>query len=286
MTNDDHPLVRRYRKFLEWDIVRQPRSTRLADRVLSPVLGKSFVVYARKPGTLGAGSRPGRGGGMTTVPDLPGVLSADEIVATAGHLASLQTPSGLIPWFPGGHSDPWNHVESAMALDIAGLHDEAERAYGWLAEHQRADGSWHNYYWPDGTIDEDKLDTNVCAYVATGRVAPLAAHLGAGVPGRPLADGRASARLRAASAPSRWLGVVGHGSRRHPHWDYALLTGTSSIQHALRCGAALAEVVGEPHPEWIAAADVMQRAIVNDRTRSSRRRAGRWTGTTRCSPGR
>ncbi len=48
VSNDDHPLVRRYRRFLEWDIVTQPRSTRLAERVLSPVLGKSLVLYARK----------------------------------------------------------------------------------------------------------------------------------------------------------------------------------------------------------------------------------------------
>ena len=43
--NDDHPLVRRYRQFLEWDITRRPRSTRVAERVLSPVLGKSLVLY-------------------------------------------------------------------------------------------------------------------------------------------------------------------------------------------------------------------------------------------------
>ena len=42
---DDHPLVRRYRRFLEWDIIRQPRSTRIAERVLSPLLGKSLVLY-------------------------------------------------------------------------------------------------------------------------------------------------------------------------------------------------------------------------------------------------
>ena len=42
---EDHPLVRRYRTFLEWDIVRQPRTVRLADRLLSPALGKSLVVY-------------------------------------------------------------------------------------------------------------------------------------------------------------------------------------------------------------------------------------------------
>ena len=42
--NDDHPAVAAYRRFLEWDIIEQPRSTRIAERVLSPVLGKSFVV--------------------------------------------------------------------------------------------------------------------------------------------------------------------------------------------------------------------------------------------------
>jgi hypothetical protein len=47
--DEHHPLVRRYRRFLEWDIVAQPRSTRLADRVLSPVLGKSLVLYGVKP---------------------------------------------------------------------------------------------------------------------------------------------------------------------------------------------------------------------------------------------
>ena len=47
--NDDHPLVSRYRRFLEWDIISAPRATRLADTVLNPVLGKSFVVYASKP---------------------------------------------------------------------------------------------------------------------------------------------------------------------------------------------------------------------------------------------
>jgi SAM-dependent methyltransferase len=43
--DEDHPLVRRYRRFLEWDIVRRPRSTRLAERLLAPLLGKSLVLY-------------------------------------------------------------------------------------------------------------------------------------------------------------------------------------------------------------------------------------------------
>jgi SAM-dependent methyltransferase len=47
-SNNDHPLVTRYRRFLEWDIMTAPRSTRIAERVLSPVLGKSLIVYSRK----------------------------------------------------------------------------------------------------------------------------------------------------------------------------------------------------------------------------------------------
>lgn len=46
--NNDHPMVSRYRRFLEWDIMTAPRSTRFAERVLSPVLGKSLIVYSRK----------------------------------------------------------------------------------------------------------------------------------------------------------------------------------------------------------------------------------------------
>jgi SAM-dependent methyltransferase len=48
VNDDDHVLVRRYRRFLEWDIVKRPRSTRVAERVLSPVLGKSLVLYGVK----------------------------------------------------------------------------------------------------------------------------------------------------------------------------------------------------------------------------------------------
>jgi SAM-dependent methyltransferase len=47
--NEEHPAVVRYRRLLEWDIVKGPAVTRVADRVLNPVLGKSLVLYATKP---------------------------------------------------------------------------------------------------------------------------------------------------------------------------------------------------------------------------------------------
>ena len=47
-TDDDNALVNSYRRFLEWDIIEQPTTIRLADRVLSPAIGKSIVFYGRK----------------------------------------------------------------------------------------------------------------------------------------------------------------------------------------------------------------------------------------------
>lgn len=47
----DHALVNAYKRFLEWDIVAAPRTTRILDKALSPVLGKSYVVYSQKPFT-------------------------------------------------------------------------------------------------------------------------------------------------------------------------------------------------------------------------------------------
>jgi SAM-dependent methyltransferase len=48
-TNDEQRAVAAYRKVLEWDIMKAPRVTRWPEAALNPVLGKSLVVYARKP---------------------------------------------------------------------------------------------------------------------------------------------------------------------------------------------------------------------------------------------
>ena len=45
----DHPLVRAYHRLLVWDMVRAPWLTRTLERALDPVLGKSLVLYLRKP---------------------------------------------------------------------------------------------------------------------------------------------------------------------------------------------------------------------------------------------
>lgn len=47
--DDGHPAVAAYHKLLVWDIVRAPRTTRIADRFFNPLIGKSLVVYMTKP---------------------------------------------------------------------------------------------------------------------------------------------------------------------------------------------------------------------------------------------
>jgi SAM-dependent methyltransferase len=46
--DEDGRLASAYHRLLEWDIVRGPLVTRLTERILNPLLGKSLVVYARK----------------------------------------------------------------------------------------------------------------------------------------------------------------------------------------------------------------------------------------------
>ena len=41
--------MRAYHSLLVWDMVKAPWPTRLAERLLNPVVGKSLVVYLRKP---------------------------------------------------------------------------------------------------------------------------------------------------------------------------------------------------------------------------------------------
>ena len=197
---------------------------------------------------------------MSRLPDIDGVLSSEEVHLTAESIASLQLPSGMIPWFEGGHCDPWNHVETAMALDVAGLHGAAERAYEWLVDMQRAEGTWNNYYLPDGSVEDIKLDSNVCAYVATG-----VWHHWLCTWDRAFVDHLWPTVDRALE----WVLSL----RRHDGtilwacepdakpWNYALLTGSSSIMHSLQCGAKLAELINEPRAEWAAAATMLGEVI-------------------------
>ena len=57
---------------------------------------------------------------MSEIPSIDGLLSADDVAATATSIARMQEPDGAVPWTTGGHTDTWNHVEAAMALLVGG----------------------------------------------------------------------------------------------------------------------------------------------------------------------
>ena len=201
---------------------------------------------------------------MSRVPHLPGVLEADEALETAAAIAALQLPNGMIPWYDGGHCDPWNHVETAIALDIVGMHNEAELAYEWLVETQRPEGSWHAYYLPDGSIQDPKLDTNVSAYVATGVWHHWLCTWDRGFVDNlwPTVERALDwvCSLRLPSGAVLWAREVDDQP-----WDYALLTGSSSICHAVECGLQLATLIGEQRPTWEALYHGLQDVIRNRR---------------------
>jgi hypothetical protein len=48
--NADAPPVKLYHRLLVHDIMRRPWWTRLPERLLNPLLGKSLVVYLSRPG--------------------------------------------------------------------------------------------------------------------------------------------------------------------------------------------------------------------------------------------
>src|SRR5436190_8513110 len=154
----------------------------------------------------------------------------------------------MIPWVPGGHADAWNHVEAAMALTLGGRIPEAHRAFEWLARMQRADGSWHQYYLAD-SVEQDKLDANVCAYVAAG---VWHHHLVTGDRAFveamwPVVEAAIDFVLDLQTPRGEILWA------RHADgtpWSFALLTGSSSICHSLRCAIALAELLGHERPDW------------------------------------
>ncbi|MET8671094.1 prenyltransferase [Streptomyces albidoflavus] len=193
---------------------------------------------------------------------LPGVLTEQQARATVAALLAVQRADGAIPWFRGHHLDPWDHTEAAMALDAAGAHEAAARAYEWLARHQLPDGSWYAAY-ADGEAEEPTdlgRESNFTAYVAVGvwhhylatgddafldRMWPVVV--------------AAVEHVLALQQPGGQIGWKREADGTAV--TDALLTGSSSIHQALRCALAIAEQREEPQPDWELATGLLAHAI-------------------------
>ncbi|MEP9390965.1 prenyltransferase [Gordonia sp. VNQ95] len=199
---------------------------------------------------------------MRRIPAIAGVLTAEQVVATGAAIVGMQEDSGALPWFPGGKTDPWDHIESAMALTVTGFHAEAEAAYDWSRRHQRPDGSWP-ITTVCGEVTDPGIDSNFCAYIAVGvwhhhvitgddafleRMWPTvwsAINL--------------VCKFQRPDGAFRW----GGDHRTHAMFDEALLTGNASIYQSLDAAIRIAAAVGQPDAEWVAAFDKLGDAFRN-----------------------
>ena len=174
--------------------------------------------------------------------------SIDARERTVAAIAAVQHDDGCIPWFPGGHADPWDLNEAAMALDAGGRHDAARAAYSWLARLQRPDGAWAAAYRGGSAIDPT-LDANFCAYVAVG----IWHHY--------LFTGERDWLQRMWCVVERAIdfaielqdvtGAVFWARDAHYRaWPGALLTSSSCIHLSVRCALAIADELGAQRPDW------------------------------------
>ena len=187
------------------------------------------------------------------------VESSIDIEAMASFIAGLQKGSGEIPWSEGGKTDPWDHIESAMGLSVAGYLREAERAYEWLVRMQLPDGSWRAAY-RDGVAEDMTKDANLSSYIAVG---VLHHYL--------ITDDISFLR---AMWPSVRAGIEYAVDLQAPtgeiYWarngeevvdPMALLTGSSSVYMSIKCALAIAARLGKRRREWEIAFEKLGHAI-------------------------
>jgi tetratricopeptide (TPR) repeat protein len=200
----------------------------------------------------------GLAGESGQVPEVPGILTADQLVATGRAIAATQQPDGCIGW-PDGYVDAWNHVECAMALSVCGLRAEARRAYAWLADAQQPDGSWPVRS-AAGHVPEGTRESNHAAYCAVGVWHELLV----------TGDHDFAAQMWPVVRAAIGFAIGLQTARGEIIWrrdadgvpdSFALLTGSASMYQSLHCAIALAERLGDPQPDWELAATLLGHAV-------------------------
>ena len=193
-----------------------------------------------------------RQGGRHDIPSVAGVLTSVQIARTAATIVAMQEADGAVPWSVGQHVDAWNHVEAAMGMLVAGELEAAEAAYEWCLRTQRHDGSWPMRI-VAGRVEDSSGETNMSAYLAVGawhhwmlrRDLEFVERLWPAVRrGLEFVVG-----MQVPFGGIAWAQEWDEHGPARVNRD-ALLAGSSSIYQSLRAGVALAELVGDPQPEW------------------------------------
>lgn len=201
---------------------------------------------------------------------------APNLESTASYIAALQLPSGAIPWFAGGITDPWDHVEALMGLTIAGRYAAALQGFEWLVNTQRANGSWFAAYQNESVADDSRAETNFVAYPATGLWHYYLATRDTASLKRfwPMLERAMDFVLtqQASSGEIYWAVDTRTGTSKD-----ALVTGCSAIYKSLACACQIAATLQQPRADWQAARQRLGDALRNkperfDRTWESKAR--------------
>jgi len=169
----------------------------------------------------------------------------------ASFITENQLSSGAIPWYRGGITDPWDHVECAIGLDLSGRFDEAAKAYRWLRDAQNPDGSWWFSYFDDQPQDLTR-DSNHSAYPAVG----LWYHY--------LATGDVDFIRQMWPTIEKGLAftlglqqptgaIYWARDRANEPQTVALLASSSCIWQSIECGIKIARLLGADRTDWSAA---------------------------------
>ena len=181
------------------------------------------------------------------------------IQESANFITKHQLSSGSIPWYKGSITDPWDHVECAIALDLAGKHNEATKAYLWLRDIQNTDGSWWSGYL-NGKPQDFTRDANYSSYIAVGlwchyiitRDVDLLAQMWTTIE-KALTF---TLSLQQPTGEIYWAYDANSIA-----WRTAILAGSSCIWQSIKSSLGIAKVLGFDKPDWDLASKKLIKAI-------------------------
>ena len=198
---------------------------------------------------------------------LSGIENANsDFYKTIGsYINSCQSASGGIPSLQNGKLDPWDHIESIMALVIVGNLDEAKQGFTWLKKYQNVDGSWYSEYVNDKPTITNK-QTHFSAYMAVGLIHYFLASK----------DIEFIKQMWPSLIKAIDFSISLQNQKGTIPWcinedglpdDEYLLTASSSILKSLECGIALFKIINDQNQSrlesWELAYKKLRRAIRN-----------------------
>ena len=181
------------------------------------------------------------------------------IDSLAGFISTLQKESGDIPWHIDGKTDPWDLVETIMGLNIGKRFDESYNAFEWLKRMQNSDGSWYSSY-NDGIPGDRTCETHMAAYIAVGLFHTWLMNKDFSFLEYYWSTMKKGINY-AISLQTKGGEIYWAKSPEGKIDPMSLLAGSSSIFLSLKCGLALASILGKRKVEWEISFDKLGKSI-------------------------